>query len=119
MEADSLKETNQKITRERDRYLAIFQSIAEPSFVVDSSMRLIAVNKAFELFFGVSEDSVKGKKCRDAINYELCKRCPLLLAMNSRSSFSDVESSKAPIRFLPVSSLKIGTRNSQSQNING
>ena len=93
MEDPGLKGTSRLLANERDRYRAIFQSMAEPAFVVDHSFRLIAVNRAFEKLFGVGEDEVRGKKCRDLFNYELCGACPLLHAMNERSSFSDIEAS--------------------------
>ncbi len=93
MENNSLKESNRKIARERDRYLAIFQSMTEPAFVVDQAMCLITVNRAFEGFFGFGEDEVKGKKCREVINYYLCEQCPLEEAMKKKTSFSNIEAS--------------------------
>jgi len=93
MEDPDLRETSRQLANERDRYRAIFLNMAEPAFVVDNSFRLVAVNRAFEKFFGPGEDEIKGKRCRDLLNYELCGACPLLHAMKTRSSFSDVEAS--------------------------
>jgi PAS domain S-box-containing protein len=90
MEDFDLKESSRLPANERDRYRAIFQSMAEPAFVVDHSLRLITVNRAFEKFFGFGEDEIKGKKCSDVLDYDLCGACPLLQAMKGRSSFSDV-----------------------------
>ncbi len=90
MEELDLKGPSRLLANERDRYRAIFQSMAEPAFVVDSSLRLITVNRAFERFFGLGEEEIRGKKCGEVLNYDLCEACPLLQAMKEKSSFSDV-----------------------------
>lgn len=62
MEDIDLKETSRRLANERDRYRAIFQSMAEPVFVVDHSFRLITVNKAFEatfVVFGMLHEAIK------------------------------------------------------------
>jgi PAS domain S-box-containing protein len=87
------KETSRQLANERDRYRAIFQSMAEPAFVVDHSFQIITVNRAFERLVGTGEYDVRGKKCRDVFNYDLCVACPLAEAMRGKTSFADVEAS--------------------------
>jgi two-component system cell cycle sensor histidine kinase/response regulator CckA len=72
MEDNDLKETGRQPAHEKDHYRAIFQNMAEPAFVVDHSFSLLAVNRAFERFFGLGEDEIRGKKCRDVLKYDLC-----------------------------------------------
>ena len=93
MEDLDMKENSRQLAGERDRYRAIFQSMAEPAFVVDHSFRIITVNKAFERFFGAGEAEVTGKKCSDVINYDLCEACPLADAMRGKTPFTDIEAS--------------------------
>ena len=55
MEDIEAQETTGRLTNGRDRCRAVFQSMAEPAFVVAHSSLPVMVNKAFERFFGVGE----------------------------------------------------------------
>ena len=93
MEDIDFKEHSLRSSRQRDCYLAIFQCMAEPAFVVDHLFRLVTVNRAFEVLFGVVAEEVSGKKCSDIINYHRCEECPLAEAMRKKTSFSNIETS--------------------------
>ncbi|MEW6264898.1 MAG: PAS domain-containing protein [Thermodesulfobacteriota bacterium] len=86
-----LQEANRRLTNENNRYLTIFQSMAEPAFVVDPEMRLVEANTAFLHFFGLHKDDWRGKKCFETINYGLCPDCPLQRAIRECSSFHLIE----------------------------
>jgi len=90
---EELQDTNRRMTNEKNRYLTIFHGISEPVFVVDREMRVMEVNVAFERFFGISGQEIKGKKCSKFVCYHLCESCPLEKAMQESSSFSNIESS--------------------------
>jgi PAS domain S-box-containing protein len=86
-----LQITNRRMTNEKNRYQTIFQSMAEPAFVVDRSMRIVETNKAFEDFYKITGPQLVGEKCSSVFNYGLCDNCPLEKAMKESSSFSNIE----------------------------
>ena len=88
---EELQAINRKMTNEKNKYQTIFQSMAEPTFVVDQEMRVIEVNVAFERFFGISSQEIKGKKCAETVCHNLCESCPLEKSMRESSSFSNME----------------------------
>lgn len=88
----SLQDLNIRMTNEKNRYQTIFEYMAEPAYVVDPQMRLVAVNKSFESFFGLDRYEVLGHVCERFFNCGFCEYCYLLDAMNRRTSFSNIES---------------------------
>ena len=86
-----LQIANRRITNEKNCYLTIFQSIAEPVFVVDKKMRIIEVNKAFERLFGVTNKTITGKQCNELFKHDSCENCPFKKAIRENSSFSNIE----------------------------
>jgi PAS domain S-box-containing protein len=88
---NSLQELNIHMTNEKNRYQLIFESMAEPSYVVDPQMRLVAVNRAFESFFGLDRREVFGHVCERFFNCGFCEYCYLFDAMKRRTSFSNIE----------------------------
>ena len=86
-----LQDTNRGVTNEKNRYQAIFQSVAESAYVVDRQMSIVEVNRALEIFFGISSNQLEGKKCHEVFNHEFCEKCPLQRVMEEGSSFSNME----------------------------
>ncbi|MBI5534020.1 MAG: PAS domain S-box protein [Deltaproteobacteria bacterium] len=92
-----LEAANRRMTNERARYWTVFQSMAEPAYVVDNDMNLIAVNTALEKFYGQPSSEILNRPCRDVLNHSLCDTCPLREAMRDRRTFSGVEQ-QIPVR---------------------
>ncbi len=85
-----LREIDQKMTHE-NRYLAIFQSMGEPAFVVDSEMTILEVNRAFERYIQSLSKNILGRKCVHVLDHDGCGFCPLKEAMQKRTSFENHE----------------------------
>ena len=86
-----LRQARYDLLHEKRRYFVVFQRMAEPAFVVDSSLAIVDVNQAFERFFGVDGQSQLGRNCCDLLGHEVCGTCPLEAAMQDKTSFSNIE----------------------------
>jgi PAS domain S-box-containing protein len=86
-----LQQANQALTNEKNRYRAIFQSMAEPVFVVDKDMTLVAVNQSFERLLEVPEGDLLGQRCSAVLCNPLCSHCPLKKAMKESAFISNFE----------------------------
>jgi len=83
------QEAKRYILQEKKRYAAIFYQMEEPSFVVDSDMRLVDANPACEKFFGKSSAEIIGSQCCDVIGPKFCGECPLKETIDTGKSFSN------------------------------
>lgn len=86
-----LQDTNRSMTNEKNRYMTIFHSMAEPAYVVDREMHIVEVNKALEDFYEINAGAIVGKNCENALSHGLCLQCPLQEVMRNRTSFSNME----------------------------
>lgn len=87
-----LQDSNRDITNRKNSYQTVFQSIADPCFVVDAELRLVDANLALEKYFTVAIEDVKGKPCCEVIACGSCKTCHLQTAMREQRSISGIES---------------------------
>jgi PAS domain S-box-containing protein len=86
-----MQAANRRMTNERARYFTVFQSMAEPAYLVDRDMRVIAVNTALEELYGVPAAALLARPCREVLSHSLCDDCPLHRAIEERLPFSGVE----------------------------
>ena len=86
-----LQATNRCLTNEKNHLLTIFQSMAEPSMVVDTAMRVVEVNHAFLKYFALSAKDIVGKTCSQVIQAEGCANCRLKSAMQNATTFREQE----------------------------
>jgi len=85
------KESSLYLLREKKRYNTVFRKMSEPAFVVDSELRLIEVNPAFEKFFGLTGRECFGLTCMKVIGHGHCPSCPLPGVVKKGGSFAEVE----------------------------
>ncbi|MFC1523761.1 PAS domain S-box protein [Thermodesulfobacteriota bacterium] len=116
-----IRKSNQEIRYERKRYALIFHRIVEPAFVVDSSLRLVDVNRAFEDFFEVKSALVIGKKCCDIVGGKTCDFCVVKDIISKKSSLANVEMNlqvRDQMRTVEMAGAFLGvTRNSPSHGL--
>jgi|TARA_Y100000310_G_scaffold344067_1_gene454911 PAS domain S-box-containing protein len=111
-----LQDSNRELTNSKKSYQTIFQSIADPSFVVDTELRLVDGNIALEKYFNVVVEGIKGKPCGEVIACGSCNTCPLQTAMLQQRPISGIESTIA-VRgverhvSMSVSSIQDSSRN--------
>jgi two-component system cell cycle sensor histidine kinase/response regulator CckA len=78
-------------TDEKNRYRAIFNSLAEPAFVLDRQMGLVEGNAALEQFLGTPMETIKGRHCSQIFNCALCDECPLEEAIVRQQANAGIE----------------------------
>ncbi|MCE5213987.1 MAG: PAS domain S-box protein [Methanobacterium sp.] len=74
----------------KDNWKDFFYRIDQPMFVLDPSNTILAVNKAFQEFCGLSEDEIRGNPCVEPISKET-SLCSLTKRINKEDIKETVE----------------------------
>ena len=80
-----------RTTDEKDRYRAVFNSLAEPAFVLDRQMGLVEGNSALERFLGTPLETAIGRHCSQIFNCATCEDCPLEEAIVTQQAQTSIE----------------------------
>ncbi|WP_136360611.1 sigma 54-interacting transcriptional regulator [Desulfatibacillum aliphaticivorans] len=87
--ADTTEEDN-SLASSSSSLGAVFDSLPEGVFTIDTNWRITSFNQAAEQMTGFSRKEALGKQCRDIFRSDLCERgCPMRQAIESGSAKMD------------------------------